>query len=256
MTLVNISRPEEAVGPQPALSVIYEPIFKCCGQEDICVRVYHFTTRGDLRDVSLTHRNAEWVVFVDNRRVATERHSAWSIFKTKNMSIHFDIDTDRQTGHPVRGILTMNWHSGGPCWNYELVVNNNHVRHIWERQGGSQKVVPPEVVGPAPVDPPPLAIEAPRQDILQLLADVTDPAHSIESTLGLLPAAPRGLPASLFPMLQPNDPSFVLFEVSQNPKGAMLRCCEPDGPKPRPDPSRVMISTNPMQALEYSRPDN
>jgi len=247
MTLVNISRPGEASAPQPALSVSYDPVFKCCGQEDTCVRVYHFKTRGSLRDVSLTHKQGEWVVYVDNKRVANEKHSAWSIFTTKNMSVHFDIGTDQQTGSPIRGIITMHWHAGGPCWNYELVVNNVHVRHIWERQRGSQKVLPPEVVGPAPAEAPPLAIEAPRQDTLALLESVTDPAHSIESTLGSLPPAALGLPQPLFPMVS-NDPSFVLFEVSQNPKGAMVRCCEPVILDPR-----VMIPTDAFQARENSR---
>lgn len=248
MALVDISRPEEAA-PQPARSVSYDPVFKCCGEEHNCVRVYRFKARGVLQDVNVTHKKGEWVVYVDNRRVAQQTHSPWSIFKTKNMSVHFDIGTDQQSGHPVRGILAMHWHAGGPLWTYELIVNNFHVRHIWEKQKGSQTVVPPEVIGPPPAEPSPLAIEGPRQDILALLEDVTDPAHSSETPLGSLSLAARGLPQPLLP-IAPQDPSFVVFEVSQNPRGAMVRCCEPAMTL---DPRPMIPTGNPILALENSR---
>jgi len=72
----------------------------------------------------------------------------------------------------------------------------------------------------------------------------------MESTLGALPSAPAGLPIALFPM-QPVDRNFVIFEMSQNPQGAMLRCCESIADKPAFQlqgvvDSRAMINTQPI----------
>jgi len=225
--------------PQSAISVLYEPRFQCCGEELHCVRVYHFTTLGQRHDVSLTHTKAQWVVYVDNVAMAHETHRPWNVFTSKNMSMHFNVDVPGKA--PVRGILGMNWQKGGPEWKYDLHVSNVAVRAIWMRNGRSQKVAIPEVVGPPPEQPPPPlpppAIEAPAQDILALLADISaaEVASSMQestlSSLGPLPDAASGLPVALFPM-QPTDRTFVLFEMSQNPKGAMLRCCEPVEQKP------------------------
>lgn len=303
---LSITNPKFFERADSGAIVLYEPQFKVGSQDKVCVRVFHFTTFGQLRDVSVTHTKAEWVVFVDGQPIATERHSPWSVFKTKSMSMHFNIGLphfdmppepssptlaagilhrDPSSGHLgggggggvvsqslgllgagsaaqvppggayVRGILQMDWHSGGPYWSYELVVNNVHIRAVWERRGGPQKVKIPEVVGPAPktasalVAPGPLAIEAPNQDVLALLADISTADASstmMESTLGRLPDGPTGLPVALFPM-QPADRTFVVFEVSQNPQGAMLRCCESITEKPQQlVDSRAMIPTNPI----------
>lgn len=252
--------------PKPA-TVYYEPQLKCQGEEHACIQVFEFLTHGYRRDVAVTHTKAKWVVYLDGKAMAKERHSVWSIFTSKRMSLHFDIEVPETIPTRVlRGTVNMEWRSGGPCWQYDFQVNGTNVPAIWKRDAGVQKVVAPEVVGPRPVplsdalavrpaQATPLSVTAqvqpvpapPPVDALSLLADKTTPEdaytpgietsklHSMLQLALQTPAQlPQGPPVAL-------EPTHVWFEVTSNNRGAVVRCCEPTMQPAEADNSRSMI---------------
>lgn len=134
------------------------------GAEAACIRRFTFKTVGNQREVSLTHTKAVWTLYLDGRRIASERHNKWTIWQNKNLCMCFQVDVPG--GQPVDGFLDMNWRAGGPVWAYALTVNDVLVHPSWTRKVGLMVVQPPEVVG---------WLEPPREDVLRLASTASMP---------------------------------------------------------------------------------
>jgi len=135
-------------------------------QEAALVQIFRFKTRNIEQEVSVTHANAVWVLYLRGKRKEEKRHNVWNVFTSKTVSMSCSVDVEggitvsergSVSGETVDGKLTMDWVSGGPAWSYTLIVNDIAVPAFWSKAAGQvEKVNEPEVVGP-PVqpDPPP-----------------------------------------------------------------------------------------------------
>jgi len=205
-----------------------------------CVLVYDFKTRAVNRNVSVTHHNAEWVLYLDGTPEANEKHSKWSIFQKKNLQLLFDIPIHAAAGSgepPASGVLNMVWDFGGPSWNYSLVVNDVHIVPSWTKAEGSIDVQPPEVVGPS------LSLAAlPASPARAPVAE--PPMLTDEEIFTPMPSFPTSTPnrvdlLALPPAPAMEEPQFVIFDVTKNSEGAMLTCCQQVSQTP--NNSRAMI---------------
>lgn len=230
------------------------------GDEASCVRRFSFKTRGAFRDVSVTHSQAVWYLYLDGSPMATERHGKWSVFQSKHLWLNFNVDVQ---GHePLPAALTMDWRAGGNAWNYGLRVNNVLVPISWTKKEGTAKTVPPEVLGPPgllelPASPPPVA--PPPQPLALIPAGLENVCMTVDEAESAMPLFPSSAPSRGDEFLvqpygaRPRPPPsarsqqsrFVVCELTPEPQGqgAILTFCEQVHPSQnsRPESRDVMV---------------
>lgn len=232
---------------------------KVNGQEAACVRVYSFMTGGSFHDVCVTHAQAKWCLYLDGIAMASESHSRWSIFSTKSLTLHFNVDVRGRNA--VNGVLAMEWKTGGPTWSYELLVNNVDVPACWTKTEGPLSVQSPEVVGQSPaitlLEVPPQAANPPPAAVSIFDADQPDEsiwmADADENSV--LPMFPLSAPS-----IAPNGPPVVQY-LDRAENISRVQVCGECSPYARcwsmsaPDDTRVVVAPPPnyFQSPSVSR---